>query len=160
MAEVLSQIVEVFEPHRKPDHRLADPGLILIQVESQEERYADGHIPGAVHLPRGMLEFDNCIAFEDFRLVTDAGIYEFSDIDTSNYAMMRGAMADYFTLFAFAAKYDPVPAKLTQNHVNVIQGFLGQTTSFRRSLIKNTVTVNRRQIAQYAPSRPPTLSAY
>ena len=55
--------------------------------------------------------------------------------------MMRGAMADYFTLFAFAAKYDPVPAMLTQNHVNVINGFLGQTTGYGRIHLKRSVTV-------------------
>lgn len=31
--------------------RLGDPGLVLIQVESQETLYAEGHIPGALYLP-------------------------------------------------------------------------------------------------------------
>jgi hypothetical protein len=63
-------------------------------------------------------------------------VYEYSDLDTSNYSQMRGAEADYFTLFGFAAKYDPVPAMLTQNHVSVINGFLGQTTGYHAGLIK------------------------
>jgi hypothetical protein len=81
---------------------------------------------------RTQVDFDQTFAFRDFKLMTNPMVYEFSDLDTSNYAMMRGAMADYFTLFAFAAKYDPVPAMLTQNHVNVINGFLGQTTGYGR----------------------------
>jgi hypothetical protein len=89
----------------------------------------------------GMLEYGNCIAFKDFRLITDPAVYEFSNIDTSNYASMRGAEADYFTLFEFSAKHDPVPTMLTQCHRNVINGFMGQTTGFQRSLLKDHVTV-------------------
>jgi hypothetical protein len=90
---------------------------------------------------RTKVDYEGTFAFQDFKLTTNPMIYEFSDIDTSNYAMMRGAMADYFTLFAFAAKYDPVPAMLTQNHVNVINGFLGQTTGYSRRHLKRSVTV-------------------
>lgn len=90
---------------------------------------------------RSNSDFDNTFAFHDFKLVTNPMIYEFSDLDTSNYSVMRGAEADYFTLFAFAAKYDPVPAMLTQNHVNVINGFLGQTTGYLKKYLKRSVTV-------------------
>jgi hypothetical protein len=55
--------------------------------------------------------------------------------------MIQNPEADYFTLFEFSAKYDPVPTMLTQNHVNVIKGFLGQTTAFRESLIKDKVVI-------------------
>ncbi len=90
---------------------------------------------------RSQSNFDNTFAFRDFKLVTNPMMYEFSDLDTSNYSVMRGAEADYFTLFAFAAKYDPVPAMLTQNHVNVINGFLGQTTGYLKKHLKRSVTV-------------------
>ena len=90
---------------------------------------------------RDKSDYEATLAFQDFRLTTNPLVYEFSDLDTSNYAAMRGAMADYFTLFAFAAKYDPVPAMLTQNHVNVINGFLGQTTGYQRRHLKRAVTV-------------------
>lgn len=90
---------------------------------------------------RAKADYDATFAFEDFRLTTNPLVYEFSDLDSSNYAAMRGAMADYFTLFAFAAKYDPVPAMLTQNHVNVINGFLGQTTGYWRRHLKRSVIV-------------------
>ncbi len=80
-------------------------------------------------------------AFRDFTLVTDPLVYEFSDIDTSDYVRLRGPEADYFTLFAFAAKHDPVPTMLTQCHVNVIDGFMGQTTGFHERFLKRSVTV-------------------
>ncbi len=90
---------------------------------------------------RSESDFDNTFAFHDFKLVTNPMMYEFSDLDSSNYSQMRGAEADYFTLFSFAAKYDPVPAMLTQNHVNVINGFLGQTTGYFRKHLKRSVVV-------------------
>jgi len=86
-------------------------------------------------------DYDAAFAFENYKLTTNPLIYEFSELDTSDYAQTRGAEADYFTLFAFAAKYDPVPAMLTQNHVNVINGFLGQTTGFQRKFLKRPVVV-------------------
>jgi hypothetical protein len=87
------------------------------------------------------LRFERTFAFENFLLEMNPIVYEFSNIDTSNYARLRGAEADYFTLFEFAAKHDPVPTMLTQNHVNVINGFLGQTTGFRRNLVKKSVVL-------------------
>ncbi len=86
-------------------------------------------------------KFDDTFAFQDFKLKTNPMVYEFSDLDSSDYAQLRGAEADYFTLFAFAAKYDPVPAMLTQNHVNVINGFLGQTTGYYKRHLKRSVIV-------------------
>lgn len=87
------------------------------------------------------LEFGNCFAFENFNLKTNPYEYEFSDIDASDYSRLRGAEADYFQLFDFSAKYDPVPTMLTQCHVNVIDGFLGQTTSFFKDKVKKSVII-------------------
>ena len=81
------------------------------------------------------------LAFKDFDLITNPYQYEFSSIDASDYARLRGAEADYFTLFDFSAKYDPVPTMLTQCHTNVINGFLGQTTSFHKRYVKNSVII-------------------
>jgi hypothetical protein len=53
----------------------------------------------------------------------------------------RGDLLDYFTLFEFSAKYDPVPTMLTQDHTSVVKGFMGQTTAFKKSLIKKNVTI-------------------
>ena len=88
---------------------------------------------------RAQVDYDGTFAFENFSLFTNPLQYEFSDLDTSDYASMRGAEADYFTLFDFAAKYDPVPAMLTQNHVSVINGFLGQTTGYHERFLKRSV---------------------
>ncbi len=84
-------------------------------------------------------DYEGTLAFQDFGLFTNPLRYECSDLDTSDYAGMRGAVADYFTLFDFAAKYDPVPAMLTQNHVAVINGFLGQTTGYHARFLKRSV---------------------
>ncbi|MDP6456582.1 MAG: asparagine synthetase B [Candidatus Marinimicrobia bacterium] len=89
------------------------------------------------------LDFTRSFAFHEFEIITDPFIYEFSNIDipSSDRPITRGAEADYFTLFEFSAKYDPVPAMLTQNHVAVIKGFMGQTTGFRRSTIKQHILI-------------------
>ncbi len=85
------------------------------------------------------LDFSRTFAFTDFTLIKNPYEYEFSSIDASNYAQLRGPEADYFTLFLFSAKYDPVPTMLTQCHVNVVNGFLGQTTSYHKQYIKRSV---------------------
>jgi hypothetical protein len=89
------------------------------------------------------LDYSRTFAFEKFKLVPNPMIYSFSDIDTSpeNGLEVEKLRNSYFTLFEFAAKYDPVPTMLTQNHVSVVKEFLGQTTGFRRDLIKSSVTI-------------------
>jgi len=87
------------------------------------------------------LDFDKCIAFEKFNLISSPLVYEFSDIDATPDAALRGEGRDYFTLFEFSAKFDPVPCMLTQNQVAVVEGFMGQTTSYRKGFLKDHVTV-------------------
>ena len=89
------------------------------------------------------LDYNQCFAFTDFKLLSDPMIYEFSDIDlpSSNNPITRGAEADYFSLFEFSAKYDPVPTMLTQNHVSIVKGFMGQTTGFDKDKVKNHIVV-------------------
>jgi len=89
------------------------------------------------------LDFSKSLTFTGFKLYTDPMIYEFSDIDfpPSHNPVTRGAEADYFSLFEFSAKYDPVPTMLTQNHVAVVKGFMGQTTGFHRQRIKKHVVI-------------------
>lgn len=87
------------------------------------------------------LDFSRTFAFENFTLKTNPFEYEFSDIDASDYSRLRGAEADFFQLFDFSAKYDPVPTMLTQDHTNVINGFLGQTTSFFKDKVKKSVII-------------------
>ena len=89
------------------------------------------------------INYNNTLAFENFDLYTNPMIYEYSNIDVppSHIPSAKGAEADYFTLFEFSAKWDPVPTMLTQNHVSVINGFMGQTTGFDRSFIKKSVLI-------------------
>jgi hypothetical protein len=56
-------------------------------------------------------------------------------------ALVSDRGSDFFTLFEFSAKLDPVPTMLVQNHVNAVNGFMGQTTAFRSSLVKNRVII-------------------
>jgi hypothetical protein len=89
------------------------------------------------------LDFANTLAFNNFTLESNPLRYEYSDIDIppSDMAGFTNQETDYFTLFDFSAKYDPVPTMLTQNHVNIIRGFMGQTTNFKKSLIKKSVII-------------------
>lgn len=86
------------------------------------------------------LDYSKTLAFENFKLEMNPYIYEYSDIDIQPMEIMNREN-DYFTLFEFSAKYDPVPTMLTQNHMNLIAGFMGQTTMFRKNFIKNSVIV-------------------
>lgn len=107
-----------------------------IDIVAQEFDY-DGLTPGY----QDKLDYDRCFAFTGFKIIPSPLVYEFSDIDTSDYVSARGSDADYFTLFEFSAKYDPVPTMLTQDHVAYVKGFLGQTTGFRKPLVKKGVVI-------------------
>lgn len=85
------------------------------------------------------LDFTRTFAFENFSLVMNPYEYEYSNIDCDANFRSNDAQSDYFTLFDFSAKYDPVPTMLTQCHVNVVRGFLGQTTAFHKEFIKKSV---------------------
>jgi len=89
------------------------------------------------------LDFSKTFAFTDFLLERNPLRYEYSDIDQppSDLLAVQNPETDYFTLFEFSAKFDPVPTMLTQNHVNVIKSFLGQTTNFKKSLVKKSVVI-------------------
>ena len=66
--------------------------------------------------------------------------YEFSDIDMTEKRKVQ-AEEDFFTLFEFSAKWDIVPTMLCQNHTRIVKGFMGQTTSFDKRLIKPDVLI-------------------
>lgn len=87
------------------------------------------------------LNYDNTLAFTDFRLVRDPYQYEFSDIDNNPQERGMRQDNDYFSIFEFSAKWDPIPTMLTQNHTRVISGFFGQTTGFKKQLIKPDVVL-------------------
>ncbi len=86
------------------------------------------------------LDYNQTLAFKDFSLVMNPTQYEFSDIDMSDIRNVPESM-DFFSLFEFSAKWDPVPSMLCQNHTRTIKGFMGQTTSFRKKFIKSEVLI-------------------
>ncbi|HPF89621.1 MAG TPA: asparagine synthetase B [Flavobacteriales bacterium] len=94
------------------------------------------------------LDFGRSFAFQDFRLITDPMVYEFSNIDATDIHGSIGQTRDFFTLFDFSAKWDVVPTMLCQSHEQVVRGFMGQTTAFRKSLVKPGVLVMGENKAQ------------
>ena len=88
------------------------------------------------------LNFNQTLAFQNFKIIEDPNKYEFSDIDmTDSRRKLISEENDFFTLFEFSAKWDPVPTMLCQNHTRIIKGFIGQTTSFSKELIKPNVII-------------------
>ena len=87
-----------------------------------------------------LIDYNKSIAFKDFEIITNPNVYEFSNIDVT-----RGRKVprnqDFFTLFEFSAKWDPVPTMLCQNHSQIIKGFMGQTTAYNKDLIKSEVLI-------------------
>lgn len=86
------------------------------------------------------LDFSHTCAFHNFKLVEDPLKYEYSDIDVTETRRVS-QNADFFTLFEFSAKWDPVPTMLTQNHTRIVKGFMGQTTAFNKKLVRPEVLV-------------------
>ena len=91
-------------------------------------------------LSQDKLNFDNTFAFKDFILEKNPNIYEFSSIDATRTRKLSQSL-DFFTLFEFSAKWDPVPTMLCQNHEQVIKGFMGQTTAFKKEYLKSDVLI-------------------
>ena len=89
------------------------------------------------------LDFGQTFAFEDFHIIKDPMVYEYSDIDGTDLRTQRQITekTDQFTLFDFSAKWDVVPTMLTQCHVDVINGFMGQTTAYDKRFIKSDVLI-------------------
>jgi hypothetical protein len=86
------------------------------------------------------LDFSKSLAFRDFSLIQNPYQYEYSNIDATETRNVPNDL-DYFTLFDFSAKWDPVPTMLTQCHTRTIKGFMGQTTSFVKGVMKPEVLI-------------------
>jgi hypothetical protein len=85
------------------------------------------------------LDYSKTFAFQDFRVKTNPYEYEYSNIDVDPTRTTQEN--DYFTLFEYSAKWDPIPTMLTQDHTRIIKGFMGQTTAFHKQFVKSTVTI-------------------
>ncbi|NOQ72729.1 MAG: asparagine synthetase B [Crocinitomix sp.] len=97
------------------------------------------HDPAAPDF-QSKIDYNQTLAFKDYTLSKDPMEYEYSDIDgTRDHKVAENL--DKFYLFDFSAKWDIVPTMLCQNHTNEIDGFMGQTTDFRKEFIKPDVLV-------------------
>jgi len=101
--------------------------------------FADGTPPDLGAAER--LDWTNAMAFSGAALVMDPTLSAFSDIDGHQVNTPWRKALGSFTLFDFSAKFDPVPAMLTQSHDRVLRDFYGLTTSFRRERLRPSVTV-------------------
>lgn len=90
---------------------------------------------------RSKLNFNNCLAFENFEIQTDPLASYFGNIDVNLVNTPMRTEAQDFVLFDFSAKLDPVPSMLVQNHTSTIKGFHGLLTSFNRKVIKKSVII-------------------
>ncbi len=86
------------------------------------------------------LDYTKTFAFQNFNLSRNPYEYSLSNIDVSHSRAVPKDL-DFFTLFEFSAKWDPVPTMLTQDHEKTIPGFYGQTTAFNKSTIKSSVLI-------------------
>jgi hypothetical protein len=115
------------------DIALAASGIDFIEAMYD----GDGADPNA----QQKLDFSKTFAFRDFKLVRNPLEYEYSNIDLQPQERPVSEANDYFQLFTFSAKWDPIPTMLSQNHTKTIKGFMGQTTAFRKSLVKPEVII-------------------
>lgn len=124
------------------DIALAATGLDICDIMFD----GDPADPGA----QSKLNFDNCFAFKDFKLDANPYDYEVSSIDVTDTRKVS-RNSDFFTLFDFSAKWDPVPSMLCQDHEQVIKGFMGQTTAFNKLYLKsNDIVMGENKTANEA----------
>ena len=86
------------------------------------------------------IDYTKSFAFKNYTLERRPERYEFSDIDMTEKRKIP-MEKDYFTLMEFSAKWDVIPSMLCQNHTQLVKGFMGQSTSFERELVKSNVLV-------------------
>jgi hypothetical protein len=87
------------------------------------------------------LDFSQTLAFKDFTLRKNPYEYEFSSIDATRSHSRAASADDRILMNEFSAQDELVPAMLTQNHTYNFKGFMGQTTDFYESNLKDDVTV-------------------
>jgi hypothetical protein len=96
--------------------------------------YSDGSPPAQDATAR--MDWGRTLAFESAEVQVAPSVNAFSDIDAHQVNTAWRKELGAFSLFDFSAKFDPVPAMLTQNHESVLPDFYGLTTSFREDRVK------------------------
>ena len=102
-------------------------------------QYADGDPPDPDASAR--MDWERAMAFTGAQVQVSPSVNAFSDIDAHQVNTPWRRELGVFTLFDFSAKFDPVPAMLTQNHVSVLPDFYGLTTSFSLERLKSAAIV-------------------
>ncbi|MBC7407318.1 MAG: asparagine synthetase B [Arcicella sp.] len=125
------------------DVALAAEGIDIVSSKFDD----DGIDPDA----QSKLDFSKTLAFDNFilSLEEESGMRRgrsFSNINSSANGQGWGGWGEdevdsYFNLFSFSAKWDIIPALLTQNHESQIREFMGQTTAFNKKTVKSNVLV-------------------
>jgi hypothetical protein len=105
--------------------------------------YSDGTPPDPDASAR--MDWGRALAFQGAQVQTSPSVSAFSDIDSHQVNTSWRKELGAFTLFEFSAKFDPVPAMLTQDHESVLPDFFGLTTAFREDRLKPGVTVLARE---------------
>ena len=82
------------------------------------------------------VDWGMAMAFHDAQIQIAPSVNAFSDIDGHQVNTAWRKELGAFTLFDFSAKFDPVPAMLTQSHESVLPDFYGLTTSFAVDRLK------------------------
>ena len=90
--------------------------------------YSDGSPPDPD--AGSKVDWGRAMAFRDAEIQVAPSVNSFSDIDGHQVNTPWRKQLGAFTLFDFSAKFDPVPAMLTQSHESVLPDFYGLTTSF------------------------------
>jgi hypothetical protein len=105
--------------------------------------YSDGSPPDPDATSK--MDWGRTMAFQNAEVQTAPSVNAFSDIDAHQVNTSWRRELGVFTLFEFSAKFDPVPAMLTQNHESVIPDFYGLTTAFREDRLKPGAVVLARE---------------
>ena len=111
--------------------------------------YSDGSPPDPDATRK--MDWSKSMAFSEAVVQIAPSVNAFSDIDGHQVNTPWRLSLGVFSLFDFSAKFDPVPAMLTQSHQAVIPDFYGLTTSFRVDRLKPGTIVLARDgdIAKY-----------
>jgi len=96
--------------------------------------YSDGTPPDPDASEK--MDWSRAMAFENAKVQISPTVSAFSDIDAHQVNTAWRKELGVFTLFDFSAKFDPVPAMLTQDHEAVLPDFYGLTTSFNEERLK------------------------
>ncbi|MDH3270083.1 MAG: asparagine synthetase B [Gemmatimonadota bacterium] len=96
--------------------------------------YSDGTPPDPSASAK--MKWDLAMAFTDAQVQVAPSVSSFSDIDAHQVNTPWRKELGVYSLFEFSAKFDPVPAMLTQNHESVLPDFYGLTTAFREDRLK------------------------